>query len=756
MVIAVSMSSAYAAVLGVGSRLDDLLLRLDSASGSHSDEEFDYVSFDKSRNGYPSVRPVESELDEVEEELGASDFEKELFYSDLRSDALMSDSASDLDANENEQADEVSEIAHDVFTAEGEDVLLQEQPELQIKNELSTSNKIQVVPNRQHATRKAAQAAARKTLQLERELAGEIESYTLEDATVEMFEALLNMDTSCNSDSENELTGHGDPKASSSYTTTSVPAACISSCVRINSLSDDELDIVKVDETYSASKLMRQLRLKQQEQALMRRQTLIKEMKQIASVAAMPEDKLQKEETPLEREQRLAAEVRKKDVRLGFVTEELSDEDDLPIPRSQKDRIFEEPIATVGPSGSLIQRHSRHRAIEDSDSDDKNRVSYSNERTQIAAGLDAAAVMKMMGVTGPDPTPVFILPSNPQLSIDEKSSYDINAQLEQLAPEVSDLSDINTKFMTPSQEMSAVRAQFLAARNKQAASAGQFIEDQAEESDDGWAGLGGASSNDEDDDAVSVPDLVDDARIVVDSAKLRELHAAKERERDRALAERLAADIHGGWRRRQHGNRGLAWSESEEDDAPLMEEAAAKATARRKADRNRARLLASGPVAQLAADEHTRCFAESIANGISVKRSSAVVSGSKEDELEFLNSLCEKTRQAANIFDATTAEFESQDVVETNEKLDSQFTRGALRMTSNRRRKKTSKNSSLWTPIPASDANIVEIVQSLAAKPQRVRPRPPKQQPRTIDKQLPRFVPMMPRTRDGLFCRNWN
>lgn len=85
-----------------------------------------------------------------------------------------------------------------------------------------------------------------------------------------------------------------------------------------------------------------------------------------------------------------------------------------------------------------------------------------------------------------------------------------------------------------------------------------MVEDQAEESEDEYAGLGGADGEDSDDESLaSVKDLIDDQKVSSsDNAKLAAFDADRERENDQKQIEKLFHDVTTGALRRKRGGGG--------------------------------------------------------------------------------------------------------------------------------------------------------------------------------------------------------
>ncbi|EPE10630.1 mrc1-like domain-containing protein [Ophiostoma piceae UAMH 11346] len=101
-------------------------------------------------------------------------------------------------------------------------------------------------------------------------------------------------------------------------------------------------------------------------------------------------------------------------------------------------------------------------------------------------------------------------------------------------------------------------ASTLEKRFRKKSKAKEMVEDQAEESEDEYAGLGGADGEDSDDESLaSVKDLIDDQKVSSgDNAKLAAFYADRERENDEKQVEKLFRDVTTGMLRRKRGGGG--------------------------------------------------------------------------------------------------------------------------------------------------------------------------------------------------------
>ena len=146
--------------------------------------------------------------------------------------------------------------------------------------------------------------------------------------------------------------------------------------------------------------------------------------------------------------------------------------------------------------------------------------------------------------------------------------------------------------------------------DKKQSKAKGMIEEQAEESEDEYAGLGGAS----DDDSQGEPD--DDTRKLIDDANKERLnerevaafHANKERADDERLLERLYKDINnGGFRRKRGADVDLLDSDDEEEAA-----ARRRAVKQRDFAKMRKALLADEKIGKIAENPKRQAFLQAI------------------------------------------------------------------------------------------------------------------------------------------------
>lgn len=140
-----------------------------------------------------------------------------------------------------------------------------------------------------------------------------------------------------------------------------------------------------------------------------------------------------------------------------------------------------------------------------------------------------------------------------------------------------------------------------------------YVEEEAVESDDEWAGFGGAS-DDEDGDVKDVEGLVDDKSAEpTNAAAIAGLFAEREKERDEELINKILGDVtNGNWRRKRNGAGMLDLSDSEDD-----EEYARERERREKA--RIAKMLESQSLGTLASNAKAQAFLASIADPMVVR-----------------------------------------------------------------------------------------------------------------------------------------
>ena len=158
------------------------------------------------------------------------------------------------------------------------------------------------------------------------------------------------------------------------------------------------------------------------------------------------------------------------------------------------------------------------------------------------------------------------------------------------------------------------RQQALDAFNKKTSEAKTLVHEQAEESEDEWAGIGGADEPDSDDSDADekvrkeLGEMLDDNTKIdhtKERSKLEAFYAAKEREADARNVTRLFKDLQNGGLRRKRG-AGAAFDVSDEED----EEERRRAVRRRNEARLRRLLLEDKEVGRIAENPKRKAFLE--------------------------------------------------------------------------------------------------------------------------------------------------
>ncbi|KAJ6443194.1 DNA replication checkpoint mediator [Purpureocillium lavendulum] len=167
----------------------------------------------------------------------------------------------------------------------------------------------------------------------------------------------------------------------------------------------------------------------------------------------------------------------------------------------------------------------------------------------------------------------------------------------------------------------------------------EMVEDQAEESEDEYAGLGGADGEDSDNDSQgSLEEMVDDdAANDVDSGKLAAFYADRERANDEKEVEKLFKDITTGMLRRK---RGADYDLSDSDDG---------GEARRKMKRRQFAKMQKA----LFADERVKKIAENPGNQAFLK---TIEDHGSDDEMDFLDVAVSQEQPDSQSQDDTDAE----------------------------------------------------------------------------------------------------
>ncbi|OAA62541.1 DNA replication checkpoint mediator, MRC1 domain protein [Niveomyces insectorum RCEF 264] len=160
-----------------------------------------------------------------------------------------------------------------------------------------------------------------------------------------------------------------------------------------------------------------------------------------------------------------------------------------------------------------------------------------------------------------------------------------------------------------------------------------MVEEQAEESEDEYAGLGGADGEDSDNESLaSVQELIDDDQAVsaTDNAKLAAFYADRERANDEKQVEKLFRDVTTGRLRRK---RGAAYdlADSDEDNDGRDGGEARRRRKRRQFARMQKALFADERLSRVAANPRNQAFLKTIED-----RGSDDDDDDEDDKMDFL------------------------------------------------------------------------------------------------------------------------
>lgn len=153
--------------------------------------------------------------------------------------------------------------------------------------------------------------------------------------------------------------------------------------------------------------------------------------------------------------------------------------------------------------------------------------------------------------------------------------------------------------------------------DKKKSAARGVVEDEAVESDDEWAGIGGEDEDGEDVDTYNLENLVDNnSEEKAVEAENQGLWAEKEKVRDEELVTKLMDDVtNGGWRRRRAANNTFDLSDDEDEDSVEKER-------QRREQQKRMKLLEDENLSNIANNPKAAAFIECIAD----KSSSSLLS----------------------------------------------------------------------------------------------------------------------------------
>ncbi|OLN85562.1 Mediator of replication checkpoint protein 1 [Colletotrichum chlorophyti] len=207
--------------------------------------------------------------------------------------------------------------------------------------------------------------------------------------------------------------------------------------------------------------------------------------------------------------------------------------------------------------------------------------------------------------------------------IDVVVELDEEREGSRVSPEVDEFGFNTTAFSVMREAVKKQNKQRKADEfNRKKSKAKEMVEEQAEESEDEYAGLGGVDADDsDDDDAASVKEMIDDeggVMTVDDERKLAALYADRDRQNDEKMVDKLFHDITTGMLRRK---RGADYDLSDSDDG---------GEARRRLKRRQFQKMQQA----LFADERIKKIAEKPGNQAFLR---TLEDRGSDDEMDFLD-----------------------------------------------------------------------------------------------------------------------
>lgn len=185
---------------------------------------------------------------------------------------------------------------------------------------------------------------------------------------------------------------------------------------------------------------------------------------------------------------------------------------------------------------------------------------------------------------------------------------------ESALPELSDVSDLSDLEVEPAVKpvdntayLQSLMADETAHRRREKAAPSGLLDGEAEESDDDWAGLGGASDEEgtRPEDLAEIGRMVDDTKSGVDKenyAANRQYDLQKDLDDDAKQVEQLLEDVtNGGLRRKRQQNLDLDFSDSEDEDEIRRKR-------RILSERKKKRMLEAGNLEDLAKNPEAAAF----------------------------------------------------------------------------------------------------------------------------------------------------
>ena len=506
--------------------------------------------------------------------------------------------------------------------------------------------------------------AARNDLRLERELAPEVGARVVKTFPVSDFLAELDA-----SESEHEPEPEPVPVSSP-------PAPPLTQFVGSADgdglRADDELEIVPETKTGKMSRPVRDMlkfagagsasdkKLASERgklRALEREQNRARQHKhkQLLQAQGLDPDAINEEITAQQRQKAGGAEAwlaneRENAEKLRDAEMSESDEDDAPV----------------------VRRKILNDEDSDTDSDSDREVvragKFDNEGTQYVPAVSSTALADIMGLdedtapdtatdTVPDTVPDTVRDTVPDTVPDDEEELEIvrkdTVPRETITPDLSGLNKLPAE-----KRLEMVRQRYLEAKaekRRKELKQTQFVEDQAEESED----ENEPHSGDEEEEDVDrdLEELVERGKVDVRASELKRRFLEEEKIRDQKLLNKFVDGVHGGFRRRQQGGRGdqflvdddLEFSDDETNHRLLIE------------SRRKSSLLKSNEqVAQLAANQGAAAFFTSISEDL-VSRPQGK-RASIQESLDFLHSFDAERKETVADFDYEGPSYTSRKV----------------------------------------------------------------------------------------------
>ncbi|KAF1929917.1 uncharacterized protein M421DRAFT_418965, partial [Didymella exigua CBS 183.55] len=146
---------------------------------------------------------------------------------------------------------------------------------------------------------------------------------------------------------------------------------------------------------------------------------------------------------------------------------------------------------------------------------------------------------------------------------------DVGEDLNNADAELSDVDDIQRPpkhrdaFRT--MQKGAKKQKALEAYSKKTSAAKDVVEEQADESEDEYAGIGGASDDDSDEEDEDLKDMIDQSDVKVDERRIAAFYAEKSKKDDEKNINQLYKDLMSGGLRRRAGRNAFDMSDSEDE-----------------------------------------------------------------------------------------------------------------------------------------------------------------------------------------------